>query len=270
MAGPRTIVPILTPGEIAGIVGPAPKAHLTYHHGHLLTAVEVFTIFWGAAWQQQPQNAVIPGVNQFFDFILTSPLIDLLSEYSVPGQAIGPGKRTGTDTITTSEPGHVVAGGGREIDDAEVQQALQGWITNGTIPQPNGNTLYFVYLPPGVTSVLQGVRSCQSFCGYHGVVSNTIFYAVEPFITCAGCTFGEVINSLTKVSSHELCEAITDPDLNGWYDDTPPNNEIGDICNSDVQQLDGYTIQSEWSNKANTCLTHPRRRKKVASAVRRS
>jgi hypothetical protein len=37
------------------------------------------------------------------------------------------------------------------------------------------------------------------------------------------------IDALTSTSSHELCEAITDPiPGQGWYDDA--NGEIGDIC----------------------------------------
>jgi hypothetical protein len=253
MVKPRTIVPLVPPG-----VAPlAPQGHLTYHGGHLLSSVEVYTLFWGAAWQQQPQSGLVPQINQFFDFILTSSLIDLLSEFSVPSQTIGHGRRTGSTTIATSTPGRVVAGGGREITDAGIKRALRRWIDAGTIPSPTGNMLYFVYLPPGATSVLQGDRSCQIFCGYHGHVGKTIFYAVEPYLTCQGCTFGQVFASLTKVSSHELCEAITDPASDGWFDDAPPNNEIGDICNANVQQLGGFTIQGEWSNAANACRIQP-------------
>ena len=213
----------------------------------------IFTIFWGAAWEEPAQSGLVPQLNQFFDFILTSSLIDLLAEYSVPGQAIGHGSRINTRTITASEPG----GGSGQISDAQIQHALQGWIADGTIPQATGNMLYFVYLPPEVTSILGGHQSCQpgGFCGYHNQINGTIFYAVEPFIACPGCTFGRVLDSLTKVSSHELCEAITDPALNGWFDDT--GNEIGDICNRTVQQLGVYTIQLEWSNQANECRLAP-------------
>jgi hypothetical protein len=254
---PTKIVPTLSSDQNTGKAAPAPKGKLTYHGGHLLTAVEVFTIFWGTSWQQNAQSAVIQGVNEFFDYILNSPLIELLNEYSVGNQVIGSGKRTGTKTITASEPGQTAAAGSREIDDTEIQQAIQGWIADETIPKPNDNTLYFLYLPPGVTTILNGDRSCTNFCGYHEVINNTIFYAVEPFINCKGCKFGQIIDSLTKVSSHELCEAITDPALDGWHEDTYPNYEIGDICNEDVQQLNGYTIQSEWSNKANACRIKP-------------
>jgi hypothetical protein len=233
----------------------APQAHLSYHGGPLLTNVRVFTIFWGAAWQQSPQSTLIGQLNQFFDFILTSSLMDLMAQYSVPGQAIGHGSRVGTATITNSEPGKAVAGG-REVTDAQIQQALQTWVGAGTIPQPTPDTLYFVYLPPGVTSIFEGQKSCQVFCGYHGNVGTTIFYAVEPFITCAGCSFGQVFDSLTKVSSHELFEAITDPAGNGWFDDNG-GNEIGDICNASVQKLGGFTVQLEFSNADNACVLGP-------------
>jgi len=235
----------------------ATPPHLTYGGGPLLTAVQVYTIFWGAAWQQPAQSGLLPQLNQFFDFILTSSLLDLLAEYSVPGQAIGHGSRIGTSTITTSEPG----GGSGQVTDAQIQQALQGWLANGTIPQASGNTLYFVYLPPGVTATdPQNDASCQQMCGYHWYIAGTnpqVTYAVMPFPGCGGC-LGPLtqIEALTSISSHELCEAITDPQpWTGWNDSS--NGEIGDICSWQTQVLDGYTVQKEWSNKANTCSAQP-------------
>lgn len=251
MTRPKTIVHLLTPEQIASPQGEAPAAHLTYHGGPLLTNVQVVLVFWGAAWTLAAQIPLIQQLNQFFDFILTSTYIDLLAEYSVPGQAIGHGNRIGTFTIADSEPG----GGTGIVTDDQIQQSLKNWIANGTISATINNILYFVYLPPNVVSVMDdGSQSCQVFCGYHNQINNTIFYAVEPFVTCGGCTFGEMIDTFTKISSHELCEAITDPCLNAWFDDTPPNNEIGDICNSTVQKFGGFTIQAEWSNAANACL----------------
>ena len=248
---PRKVVPLLTREEHAAFAKTAPAAHLSYHNGPLLSTVEVVTIFWGAAWQQPAQSGLIGRLNQFFDFILGSALMDVLSEYGVVGRPINHGFRVGTATITASEPG----GGTGTVSDSQIQQALQGWIQNGTIAQPNANTLFFVYLPPNVTSTLGGESSCSQFCGYHNHINSTCFYAVEPFITCAGCTFGQgIFDSLTKVSSHELCEAVTDPALDGWFDDST-GNEIGDICNASTARLGGFVIQTEWSNRANSCVS---------------
>ena len=238
--------------------------HLTYHQGHLLTSVEVYTIFWGTGWQQAPQNGLIQPLNDFFDFILTSSLMDVLREYSVPGQIIGHGQRVGTNTITTSDPGTANPDGSRVVTDAQIQQAfLQDWIPNNTIRQPN-NRLFFVYLPPNVTSELGGFDSCAAggFCGYHSNINHNIFYAVIPFINCDGCISGQNLpfDSLTEVSSHELCESITDPDQDdngnptGWNDDNLNPGEIGDICNFQATQLGGYNVQTEWSNQASACV----------------
>ncbi len=136
--------------------------------------MEVFTIFWGPAWQQAGQSALVTQINQFFDFILTSPLIKQLAEYSVQGQIIGNGKRTGTLTITTPKLKH-------SVSDTAIQDMLQQEIaSNPVVPHPTPNTLYFVYLPPGVRVVQGGSASCQAFCGYHNDTSGQIFYAAMP------------------------------------------------------------------------------------------
>src|SRR5437660_8479982 len=84
----------------AAAVPVAAPARLTYRGGPLLRAVEVFTIFWGGDWKKAPQSAMVGQINQFFDDILTSPLLDDLAEYNVAKYVIAHGKRTGTTTIT--------------------------------------------------------------------------------------------------------------------------------------------------------------------------
>src|SRR5262249_27966667 len=55
-------------------------------------------------------------------------------------------------------------------------------------------------------------------------------------------------DSATLVSSHELAEAATDPDFNGWYESVPQlrlNTEIGDLDSASTVYLDGYAVQRE-------------------------
>jgi hypothetical protein len=226
----------------------APTPHLTYRNGPLLTSVEVFSVFWGIAWSDPANSPLIQQLNSFFDFILASALIDQLGEYSVPGKTIGRGVLSGTHTDTISDPG-------KSVTDAVIQKYLQSHISAGTLPAPTPNSLYFLYLPPG-TTVKQGTSaSCKDFCGYHDATpTSDIFYAVMPYPGCSGCLGTlETFTALTSTSSHELCEAITDPiPGQGWYDDN--NGEIGDICAWKTKQLGNYTIQLEWSNIAGSCL----------------
>ena len=255
LAGPHDpirIVPVHGVDQISQLVGGAPPSappKLVYNGGPLLTATEVFTVFWGSAWQQAPQTTLLTQINAFFDFILTSPLMDQMAEYNVPGKTIGHGKRVGTATITSPALHH-------SVSDHAIQHTLEQEIaTNATFPQPNPNLLYFVYLPPGVSVSQGGSRSCQAFCGYHDQINNgQIYYAAMPYPGCNGCTGGlSALDALTGTSSHELCEAITDAiPGQGWYDQA--NGEIGDICAWTTKQLGEYVVQKEWSNAANACV----------------
>jgi hypothetical protein len=242
---PIRIVPLHRPeAPPAQAAASAPK--LVYRNGPLLSAAQVFTAFWGSSWKQAPGSDLLTQMNQFFDFILTSQLMDQLSEYSVPGQAIGHGSRVGTTILTSPEPG-------KSVQDNAIQKLLRQEIDAGTLPVTNANTLYFIFLPDGTTVVQGNGSSCQAFCGYHDSFGNGVYYAVMPYPGCSGCTGGlSVLDALTSTTSHELCEAITDPvPGQGWYDDN--NGEIGDICAWKTRKLGNYTIQLEWSNEAGSC-----------------
>jgi hypothetical protein len=240
---PLRIVPIHGAPRVAAAVTP----ELTYRNGPLLTNVEVFTVFWGKAWQNATNSAVVKQMNEFFDFVLTSKLIDQLGEYSVEGKTIGHGTRSGWLTLTTSEPG-------AKVQDSAIHKMLQTEIAAGTLPAKNANSLYFVFFPPGTQVEQGGAASCTDFCGYHDATSDNIFYAAMPYPNCAGCEGGlTTLDALTSTSSHELCEAITDPiPGQGWYDDA--NGEIGDICAWKTKKLNGFTVQLEWSNAAEACV----------------
>lgn len=243
------IVPVRQIDEIGVAteeVGAGPPPDLTYRGGQLMTSVQVFTVFWGSTWSTA-HNSQLVHVNQFFDFILGSPLIDQLGEYSVAGKTIGHGAHVGTATIATPAPP-------RAVSDGAIQGFLQQEIAgNSALPKPSAETLYFLYLPPGSTVTQGGTRSCQAFCGYHNDINGQIFYAVMPYPGCKGCTGGLPVNdALTLTSSHELCESITDPiPGTGWYDDS--NGEIGDICAWQTKTVGAFTVQKEWSNKASSC-----------------
>jgi hypothetical protein len=221
---------------------------LTYRQGPLLTNVEVFSFYWGSRWQQDPYAGYASQIDGFFNYILTSPLLDQLGEYSVPGQTISQGTYAGSVIVTDDDPAS-------SVSDTDIQNFIQGQImSNMSVPQASPNTLYFVYVQPGTTVVMGGSASCQAFCGYHNDISGQVFYGVLPYPSCQGCTGGmDEFSSLTVTTSHELCEAITDPvPGQGWYDDN--NGEIGDICAWQTKTLGDYTVQLEWSNQQGQCV----------------
>lgn len=224
----------------------APAAHLTYFGGALLTRVQVFNVFWGQKWSAGAGAAVVTRLNDFYRAIVVSPLIDQLSEYSVPGQSIGHGNLAGSNIITTNAPA-------TSVTDTTIRAQLKRWIASHAVPANTANSLYFIYLDPGIVSIMGGSKSCSSYCGYHDAVGK-VYYAVMPYPSCTGCMGGlTAFDALTGTSSHELCEAITDPVPGaGWYDSD--NGEIGDICAWRFKKVAGYNVQLEWSNAQNKCM----------------
>ena len=255
MSGAAQGRPIRVVPMRGGLVAAAPrvrapaKALLTYRGGPLLSAVQVVTVFWGAAWNEATADATAQSLNAFFQFIVTSPYIDQLGEYNTAQQKIGAGRYVGTARVTDSAPPP-----GANVMDSAIQEMLQAEVARKALPAPTASTVYFAFLPPGVTVVAGSDRSCQAFCGYHDRSAGGLYYAVVPYPNCAGC-LGNLrpLDALTSVCSHELAEAITDPvPGQGWYDDA--NGEIGDICAWQNKTLGAYEVQLLWSNRAKGCV----------------
>jgi hypothetical protein len=95
---------------------PAPTAimaaRLTYRGGALITAAQVFTVFWGNLWGTTATSSELIGkINKFFTDILVSPLVDQLAEYNVSGQKIEHGTFAGSKAAPRQRrPPHSVKG----------------------------------------------------------------------------------------------------------------------------------------------------------------
>src|SRR2546421_12256257 len=80
---PIRVVPMRDPGGLGAPPAPVaapPAAHLTYRGGPLLTAVEVVTVYWGAAWNEPTAQATAQSLNAFFQFVGSSAYIDQLRD----------------------------------------------------------------------------------------------------------------------------------------------------------------------------------------------
>jgi hypothetical protein len=240
------IVPIPAPSKHHDAILAAGSQNLVYYGGSMLTSVRIKAAFWGDAWNSDATASAMAGpIKQFLGWIVTSPLIDQLAEYSTATQKIVHGTYEGFAIV----PGAVKS----KIADGEVQTMLTAlWKTQASL---GASALWIVFLPPNVQIAAFNESSCVDFCGYHEALANTA-YAVVPFPDCTPCLGGmQAIDSLTTVVSHEVCEAITDPFSDGWY--APNGYEIGDLCavpNWQTKQLGGYTVQKEWSNNQSGCV----------------
>jgi hypothetical protein len=146
------------------------------------------------------------------------------------------------------------------VDDLQLQAEVDSVTAANRLPHDLSH-IYVLYLPkgvescflPGETTSTTGGQFCTinhqataAYCAYHSTDVNSAVYANLDFPiydSPVGFTCGSDARFPTTESpngnpdadtedsptSHEIIEAITDPDTEtGWYDST--GNEIGDDC----------------------------------------
>lgn len=207
--------------------------------GAVIQVVQLYLIYWGSAWTASPPPNPTPAqITDACRTMLASAYLAGLAEY----RGIGRGFLRGSTTITSSNPPS-------GFSDSDVSNFIAAQLTAGTIPAPDidNQTLYCVVMPQGVSA------SNTSFVGEH-----TYFTRSGQRIHFAWITNSGSLNGLTRIISHEIAEAVTDPEgsaflgvagtcsQGGWC-------EIADVCSS-TSTLDGVTVQSFWSNQAGQCL----------------
>jgi hypothetical protein len=216
--------------------------NISYHGGPLLQNVQVESVYDGSAWNTNATlQQLVPQVDGFLQYFVTSPYMDVLKQYNV-----GDGTFTGHDVVAQ--------GLGSQVSDSQIRSTLNAQINSGQLAAPNANSLYVVFAPPGVVVTANGQNSISNFAGYHDVFTDSagapVYYAVIPFPT--GNVSSQQLNpfqQMTLTLSHELAESITDPDTQtGWLD--PQRGEIGDVAEGVVGLLNGYVVQAVWSNAA--------------------
>jgi hypothetical protein len=170
------------------------------------------------------------------------------------------------------------------MTDADVQIIVH----NAAAPS-GGDTgyghIYHVFLPPGQDECFDSsftVCASNIFCAYHSSVDFSdighVLYSVEPFADVPGCMVrpgtpnGTLIDSTNNILSHELVEAITDPDGDAWWNSADNGlfgEEIGDECSflaftpsgnflgfdPSIIKVQGkqYALQPEYDNSAHAC-----------------
>src|SRR5579863_199364 len=114
---PQRIVPI-QPMAPTGVAAPFAANNLLVNHGGpVIGSGEVIPIYWGAAWATGTNATLSTQLDGFFDYIVTSPLMDLLHEYSTASTQIQHGRRLQSVRVSNSEPGTVTPAG-RQVTDA--------------------------------------------------------------------------------------------------------------------------------------------------------
>jgi hypothetical protein len=218
------------------------------HGGPVLTASKTWAIYWGNASNfpsdlQSGMTSLLSGFNG-------SSYLGIAQQY-MRGSGIST-FYAGAVSDSSAPPSRSPS---TSVIAAEVVKLF---------PMPEANALYIVF-----TSNAPNIN----YCAWHDKASHNgvtfqVAYVPNQAQLLSGCspylktnlacnTLSEATVASADSVAHEFMEAVTDPQINAWYDKR--GAEIGDKCNfvynNCVNLANGtaWQIQSEWSNAIAGC-----------------
>jgi hypothetical protein len=270
---------------------PPPAGALLYHGGPVMTTANTYAIFWvppalqnggatsmSAAYQTVQKNVLADYAGHGLDNNNTQYYQGSTTKKYIQNT----GKLAGSYVDTTSYPASGCSDSatpGNCITDAQLQtevekvMTLKGW-TGGV------TKMFLVFTSSGEGSCFDSSNAQCAYtyyCAYHGYFTNTlgqtVIYSNEPYGDTTHCQVpgqpspngNPAADAASTAATHELTEAITDPQLNAWYDAS--GNEIGDLCayNYGANTWDAglanemwngrfYELQMEYDNHLSGCV----------------
>jgi hypothetical protein len=219
---------------------------VTSGSGKRLRNAVVNLIFWGDAWQRTPSpNPSLAQVVSDAANILAGPYQQRVSQYGATPARLG--------TVFVSVPGNNPP---TNYQTSHVANLITSSIEGGALPEPDEETrdvLHLVFMPPGTNAPpnLGGLHTYANYSDYDFPFDIDI----NDRSHIAWVAFGNRA-FISSVFSHEVVEALTDPEGDGiQVNPTNPTswNEIGDVC-STTGNINGVTVQSYWSQTDRACV----------------
>lgn len=216
--------------------------NVSYHGGALLRHAKVAPLLYGSSWQGGQGAAYVKGFLQAL--FADGRYLANLAQYSAGSLQIGNGSALEpvVDPATLSSVSTRLAARGvrYQVSDTQIRSEIKAQIAAGKLPSPDADTCYIVCLPSDVVATAGNQSSETSFAAYHDYdTASHIAYAV---VAPTGSVTAQLVNTpagyqstlynrtLTAGITHELAEAITDPQGDGWFDENQVfGGEIGDI-----------------------------------------
>jgi len=210
------------PGQIKEAPGNKPGGGggdngIQYHGGPVLVNGATIYYIWYGDWDGNSATSIL---TDLASSIGGSPYFNINTTYTNgSGQAVQNAVTYGASTFDHYSLGST-------LTDANVKTVIASALNSGALPY-NPNGIYFVLTSQDVA---ESSGFCRTYCGWHthGTISpNNVRYAfignaARCLSACAEQTISPNDNAgadaMASIIAHELEEAVTDPDLNAWYD----------------------------------------------------
>jgi len=197
---------------------------ITSHGGPVMSGTPVAYLIWYGNWNQNNGTDTPAGqqlVRDFLKGIGGSPYFLINSTYTGVSGLV----TLGAETTDAGSPGN------KPLSDSGVRTAVTDAISSGRLPLDKDG-VYFVL----TSSNISKSGFCTQYCGWHTYAKVNNVQVKYSFVgnanrclnACAAQTISPNgnagVDGMLSVVAHELEEAVTDPELNAWYDSKGAEN----------------------------------------------
>jgi hypothetical protein len=247
------------PGEASNRAKPGGNG-ISYHGGPLMLGTNHMYYIWYGNWGG---NTAVTILEDLARSIGGSPYFNINTTY-YNGSNVHVSNSVTFGSSTTDSYSQ-----GTSLSDSAIQAVVTSALTSGRLPYDTSG-IYFVLTSADVTA---SSGFCTQYCGWHTYGTINGFNIKYSFVgnpdrcpsACEAQTTGPNGNAgadgMASIISHELEEAVTDPNLNAWYDTR--GRENADKCawtfgststagNGSLYNMTlgarNYLIQQNWVN----------------------
>ena len=233
---------------------------INYHGGAVMLGTTNVYYIWYGDWST---NSAVPILNNLALSLGGSPYFNINTTY-YNGSNTKVSNAVAAPASTVDNYSH-----GTALGDTDVLNVVANSISSGALPKdPNG-----VYMVLTSADVNETSGFCTQYCGWHTHASilgmDTKFAFVGNADRCPSACSAQTTSpngntgadAMANIIAHETEEAVTDPDLNAWYDNRGYENADkcawkfgtmyktanGSYANMNLGGMD-YLIQQNWVN----------------------
>ena len=204
-------------------------------------------IFPGSYWRAVPYpHAQAPDIDMSaLNIAQTSQYMSELNQYRNIGHGVS--ARIWAELLDVNPP--------NPFTDRDVADIVAICIFRNIVPPlTDPNILYFVIMPPGINYTDNNFIGVHTYCTIPPFLWNRVHYA--------WVTNDNTLEDITRIFSHELVEAVTDPEGNDIVGTAGTCSQVGCVkllmcVKVNMVTLGGSnreSVQAYWSQNAQACV----------------
>jgi hypothetical protein len=171
----------------------------TFHGGPVLASAQQVSIFLGAGWGD---SQIRSREASLVDVIASAGNTQVaeLKQHSIKTLRAAPKLEDFSDLSQS------------KVNDLTIQQKLSDLLKSKAIPTPTADTVFVIFLAPGIQSSLGGLQGGVDYAAYHNFVNleaGEIHYVVVPFLANA--------DNHSVAATRAFAETALNPNGRGWF-----------------------------------------------------